>query len=108
MSRNAFHKVTVFIILERNGGVKDVKAQTLFTLTIHQTVRKGPIVYTYEYKSYDLLMFCSPRHLKIDHKKKFSSDKVYINSVEDFLSYDKERPFKHHGVSKERFPLYLK
>jgi len=53
-------------------------------------------------------MFCGYRHLKIDHKKKFSSGKVYINGVEGFWSYAKERLIKHHGVSKERFPLYLK
>jgi len=27
--------------------------------------------------------------------------------VEGFWSYAKERLIKHHGVSKERFPLYL-
>jgi transposase len=53
-------------------------------------------------------MFCGYRHIKIDHKKKFSSGKVYINVVEGFWSYAKERLIKHHGVSKERFPLYLK
>jgi transposase len=53
-------------------------------------------------------MFCGYRHLKIDHKKKFASGKVYINGVEGFWSYAKERLVKHHGVSKERFPLYLK
>jgi len=53
-------------------------------------------------------MFCGYRHLKIDHKKKFASGKVYINGVEGFWSYAKERLIKHHGVSKERFPLYLK
>ena len=53
-------------------------------------------------------MFCGYRHLKIDHKKKFASGKVYIDGVEGFWSYAKERLIKHHGVSKERFPLYLK
>jgi transposase len=71
-------------------------------------VRRGSIVYTDKFKSYDSLMFCGYRHLKIDHKKKFASGKVYINGVEGFWSYAKERLIKHHGVSKERFPLYLK
>ena len=48
------------------------------------------------------------RHLKLDHKKKFSTGKVYINGLEGFWSYAKERLIKHHGVSKEKFPLYLK
>jgi len=110
--RGAFNKVPVFGILERNGVVKvevvkNVKAETLLTLTV-QTVRRGSIVYTDKFKSYDSLMFCGYRHLKIDHKKKFASGKVYINGVEGFWSYAKERLVKHHGVSKERFPLYLK
>jgi len=110
--RGAFNKVSVFGILERNGVVKvevvkNVKAETLLNLTV-QTVRRGSIVYTDKFKSYDSLMFCGYRHLKIDHKKKFASGKVYINGVEGFWSYAKERLIKHHGVSKERFPLYLK
>jgi transposase len=110
--RGAFNKVPVFGILERNGVVKvevvkNVKAETLLNLTV-QTVRRGSIVYTDKFKSYDSLMFCGYRHLKIDHKKKFASGKVYINGVEGFWSYAKERLIKHHGVSKERFPLYLK
>jgi transposase len=47
--RGAFNKVPVFGILERNGVVKvevvkNVKAETLLTLTV-QTVRRGSIVY---------------------------------------------------------------
>jgi transposase len=53
-------------------------------------------------------MFCGYRHLKIDHQKRFPCGKVYINGVEGLWSYAKERLIKHHGVSKEKFPLYLK
>lgn len=110
--RGAFNKVPVFGILERKGVakievVKNVRAETLLHLTV-KTVRRGSIVYTDKFKSYDTLMFCGYRHLQIDHKKKFSSGKVYINGVEGFWSYAKERLIKHHGVSKEKFPLYLK
>jgi transposase len=34
--------------------------------------------------------------------------KVYINGLEGFWSYAKQRLIKFHGVSKEKFPLYLK
>jgi transposase len=44
----------------------------------------------------------------VDHGKRFSTGKVYINGLEGFWSYAKERLIKHHGVSKEKFPLYLK
>lgn len=110
--RGAFNKVPVFGILERNGIVKvepvnDVKAETLLNLTV-KTVRRGSIVYTDKFRSYDSLMFCGYRHLKVDHKKRFASGKVYINGLEGFWSYAKERLIKYHGVSKENFPLYLK
>ena len=110
--RGAAGKVPVFGILERNGKVvvtvvPNVTAQTLIGLTV-KTVRRGSIVYTDKFRSYDSLMFCGYRHLKIDHSKRFTSGKVYINGLEGFWSWAKERLIKHHGVSKENFPLYLK
>jgi transposase len=110
--RGAAGKVPVFGILERNGKVlvtvvPNVTAQTLIGLTV-KTVRRGSIVYTDKFRSYDSLMFCGYRHLKIDHAKRFSLGKVYINGLEGFWSWAKERLIKYHGVSKEYFPLYLK
>lgn len=108
----AAHKVPVFGILERNGIVrveviKNVRAKTLLNLTV-KTVRRGSIVYTDKFRGYDSLMFCGYRHIKIDHKKLFASGKVYINDVEGFWSYAKERLIKFHGISIEKFPLYVK
>lgn len=110
--RGAAGKVPVFGIYERNGTVKvevvrNVTAESLMNMTI-KTVRRGSIVYTDKFRSYDALMFCGYRHLRVDHKKRFSSGKVYINGLEGFWSYAKERIIKFHGVSKEKFPLYLK
>jgi transposase len=110
--RGATGKVPVFGILERDGlvhvsVVPDVSAATLLKLTVKK-VRRGSVVYTDKFKSYDSLMFCGYRHLKVDHGKYFSSGKVYINGLEGFWSWAKERFIKHHGVSKKYFPLYLK
>lgn len=110
--RGAAGKVPVFGILERQGKVivtvvPDVSAETLIGLTV-KTVRRGSIVYTDKFRSYNSLMFCGYRHLKVDHNKRFSSGKVYINGLEGFWSWAKERIIKHHGISKEKFPLYLK
>jgi len=110
--RGAAGKVPVFGILERDGQVHvsvvaDVSAATLLKLTVKK-VRRGSVVYTDRFGSYDSLMFCGYRHLKIDHQKLFSSGRVYINGLEGFWSWAKERLMKHHGVSKLRFPLYLK
>jgi len=71
-------------------------------------VRRGSIVYTDRYRIYDALMFCGYRHLKVDHGKQFSRGRVYINGLEGFWSWAKERVIKHHGISAHRFPLYLK
>ncbi|MCJ7577508.1 MAG: IS1595 family transposase [candidate division Zixibacteria bacterium] len=110
--RGAGHKIPVFGILERQGIVPvevlpNVSAQSLLNLTVKK-VRRGNIVYTDKFRGYDALMFCGYRHLRIDHEKVFSSGKVYINGLEGFWSYAKERLIKHHGVSIQKFPLYLK
>lgn len=110
--RGAAGKVPVFGVLERQGKVRvtvvpDVSAKTLIGLTV-KTVRRGSIVYTDKFRSYDSLMFCGYRHLKVDHNKRFSSGKVYINGLEGFWSWAKEKIIKHHGISKAKFPLYLK
>lgn len=110
--RGAFNKVPVFGILERKGKVsvipvKNVTAETLLTETVKK-VKRGSLVYTDKWKSYDSLMFCGYRHLRVDHSRYFSRGKVYINGIEGFWSFAKERLIKFHGVSKEKFPLYLK
>ena len=53
-------------------------------------------------------MFCGYKHLSVDHKYKFKRGKVYINGIEGFWSFAKERLIKFHGVSKEKFIYYLK
>ena len=110
--RGAAGKVPVFGILQQQGKVAvevvpDVKAETLIDLTVKK-VRHGSIVYTDKFRSYDSLMFCGYRHLKVDHGKHFVNGRVHINGLEGFWSWGKERLMKHHGVSRESFPLYLK
>jgi transposase len=110
--RGAAGKTKVFGILERNGKVKvnvvpNVKAETL-TNEVIKVVRRGSIVYTDKFKGYDALMYCGYKHLKVDHKLRFANGKVYINGLEGFWSYAKQRLAKFHGVSPDLFPLYLK
>lgn len=110
--RGVAGKTIVFGILERGGKVsvdivKDVSAETLMQETVKK-VRRGSIVYTDKWRSYDSLMFCGYKHLNIDHKHKFKEGKVYINGVEGFWSFAKERLIKHHGISPHKFLLYLK
>jgi len=110
--RGAKNKVPVIGIFERNGLVSvdvvpNVGAKTLLNMTIKK-VRRGSIVYTDKFHGYDSLVFCGYRRLKIDHGKYFASGKVYINGLEGFWSFAKERLMKYHGVSQKKFPLYLK
>lgn len=53
-------------------------------------------------------MFSGYRHLKIDHQKRFARGQVYINGIEGFWSFAKERMAKYHGVSPQKFLYYIK
>jgi transposase len=110
--RGAGHKTIVYGILERGGRVMvsiipNASAESLLTETVKK-VRRGSIVYTDKWRGYDSLMFCGYKHLNIDHRYKFKYGKVYINGIEGFWSFAKERLIKHHGISKEKFLYYIK
>jgi transposase len=110
--RGAAGKTIVFGILERGGKVsveivKNVTAETLMKETMKK-VRRGSIVYTDKWKGYDSLMFSGYKHLNIDHKYKFKEGKVFINGVEGFWSFAKERLIRYHGISRHKFILYLR
>lgn len=113
--RSTPHKIPVFGILERHGRVqvtvvRDCSAESLLRETL-RTVKRGSLVYTDRWRGYDTLAFCGYRHLRVDHNKRFSrpsaSGKVHINGLEGFWSYAKGKLLKHHGVSPQKFPLYL-
>lgn len=102
----------MFGILERGGRVSfsivtDVKAESLLSETVRK-VRRGSIVYTDKWRGYDYLMFCGDRHRNIYHRYKFKQEKVYINGIEGFWAFAKERLINHHGISKEKFLSYIK
>jgi len=110
--RGARNKTIVFGILERNGKahveiVKNVKAKTLLAGTIKK-VKKGSIVYTDKWRGYNSLMFSGYDHMSVDHNTRFANGKVYINGIEGFWSFAKEMMAKHHGVSPDKFLLYIK
>lgn len=110
--RGAAKKTIVFGILVRGGKVSvnivtDVKAETLMNETVKK-VRRGSIVYTDKWQGYNSLMFCGYRHLNIDHRYKFKQGKVYINGIEGFWSFAKDRLIKYHGISKDKFLYYIK
>jgi transposase len=102
--RGAAGKVPVFGILERGGKVRvevvqNVKGETLLDLTI-QKVKRGSLVYTDRFQRYNGLVSYGFRHKRIDHGKRFVNGKVYINGIEGFWSFAKERLRKYHGVDR--------
>ncbi len=110
--RGAKNKTIVFGILERNGTVHveivtNVKAKTLLKSTIRK-VKKESIGYTDKWKGYDSLIFNGYKHLLIDRNTMFGKDDVYINEIEGFWSFAKEKMAEHHGVSPGKFLLYIK
>ena len=109
--RSTPHKTPVFGILERQGQVqvsvvRDCSMETIRDHTL-RWVKRGTLVYTDRWKGYDTLAFCGYRHLRLDHSRHFARGKVHINGLEGFWSYAKGKFIKHHGVSPEKFPLYL-
>lgn len=109
--RGARGKIPVFGILERKGKVSvsvvpNVSSRTLMDQTV-KLVKRGSLVYTDKYHSYDALTFYGYRHLRVDHQRRFSNGRVHVNGLEGFWSYAKGKLMKHHGVSPHRFPLYL-
>ena len=75
--RGAAGKVPVFGILERGGKVKvevvgDVKGDTLLELAIKK-VKRGSLIYTDRFRSYNGLVSYGFKHRRIDHGKKFAN-----------------------------------
>jgi transposase len=110
--RGAAGKIPVFGILERGGNVRvdvvqNVTGETLLTMAIKK-VKRGSLIYTDKFRSYNGLISYGFRHMRIDQGKRFVNGKVYINGSEGFWSFAKERLMKYHGLNPKKFPLYLK
>jgi transposase len=46
-------------------------------------VKRGSLIYTDKFRSYNGLILYGFRHMRIDHGKRFVNGKVYINGIED-------------------------
>ncbi|MCX8124719.1 MAG: IS1595 family transposase, partial [Spirochaetes bacterium] len=73
--RGAHKKIPVFGILERNGRVsveivEDVTAERLLKESIKK-VKRGSLIYTDKFKSYDGLVMYGFRHERLDKSKRF-------------------------------------
>ncbi|HXF05940.1 MAG TPA: IS1595 family transposase [Blastocatellia bacterium] len=110
--RGAQGKIPVFGILERGGKVRlellpDGSRESLLTLAVAK-VKRGSLVYTDQFKGYDGLVSYGFRHERINKNIRFANGRVYLNGIEGFWSFAKERLAKLHGVGQHHFILYLK
>ena len=110
--RGAANKIPVFGMLERNGQarveiVPNVSSNTLLAI-VKEHISPGSKTYTDKFKSYHSLIVKGYDHIRIDHNKRFANGKTHINSIEGFWSYAKERLAKYHGISPDKFFLYMK
>ncbi len=76
--------------------VDSIDAETLLRATIKK-VKRGSIIYTDRYNAYDSLVLYY-KHERIDKSIRFANGRVYINGIEGFWSYAKERLLRYHEV----------
>ena len=113
IGRSVKSKIPVFGILKRNGKVytqivPDVSARTLKAI-VKQRVRRGSIVFSDSWCSYDGLVFDGYEHIRINHTTVLVEHKRnHINGIESFWSYTKNKLSKFYGIRAHNFYLYLK
>lgn len=97
-----------------NAGAKSELMLLRMSREIHslisplKKVKRGSLIYTDKFRSYDGLVSYGFKHERIDHGQKLANGKVYINGIEGLWSFAKERLLKYHGIDPGKFPLYLK
>lgn len=72
------------------------------------TVRLGNVVYTDKYQRYDTLICCAGTDPTADYFRGGDKPVAVDTAQEGFWSFVSERLAKFHGVTPQRFPLYLK
>lgn len=105
----------VFGIMEKGGLVfvdliPGFDAETLLHFKLNfrlKAARLGNIVYTERYQRYDTLVCCVGDSLPLDYFKGLSRS-VAVDGRQGFWRFARQRLLKFHGITRQRFPLYLK
>jgi transposase len=104
--------ITAFGILEHQGQakidiLKDISLKTIYEYH-PKMLRRSLVFYTDEYPPYAFLLF----HYHIDdHPLPIDDGSGRMNAADSaskFLWFMKEIISKHRGITKEKFPLYLR
>lgn len=70
---------------------------------IIKKVKSGSIIYTDRWKGYNTLVIYGFKHMRVDKSIRFSNVRVYINGIEGFWSYAKEKLLMYHGIKSMDF-----
>lgn len=107
-------KQPVFGIYQRADGivyvepVKDVSKDTLQDI-LRGRVTVTSTIHSDTWKSYNGLEETFDDHETIDHSDdEYARGDVTINGIEGFWGFAEEELRKHHGISSDHFPYYLK
>lgn len=107
-------KQPVFGIYQRADGivyvepVEDVSKDTLQDI-LRGRVTVTSTIHSDTWKSYNGLKETFEDHETIDHGAgEYARNDVTINGIEGFWGFAEEELRKHHGVSSDHFPYYLK
>ena len=68
----------------------------------------GSIVYTDNYRSYNVLDVSEFKHYRINHLKLFTDKENHINGIENFWNQAKRHMCRFNGIPRKHFPLFLK
>jgi transposase len=105
-------KIPVIGIMRKDGMIKVKYIEGDDVEFKHQKIfndnKLNPSVCDARFQNHDYLMCCDYKSLKVSHGRSSSNGKFSINGLESFLCYARERLFKFHGISRERFFLYMK
>lgn len=99
------NKIPIVGILRKDEHGGDVEFRLLKTVKNNQI---DSFVCGSGLECYDYLMCWDYKSLKIVHGKTVSDGRNSMNGLESFIGYAKERLLKFHGISRERFFLYMK
>lgn len=107
------HKVMVFGILMRGGGVychiiKKADKATLQPI-VRLVVEQGATVYTDKWRGFTELGLDSYTHKSVNHSEEYvAKDGSHINGIESFWSFAKRRITKFNGIARTTLPLHVK
>ncbi len=110
--RGAGGKVPVFRLLKRGGRVytkiiPDASGSTLIPIIERKAVLDS-IVYSDDWKGYNVLDVSEFKHYRMNHSKLFADKQNHINGMENFWNQAKRHMRTFNGIPRETFELFLK